>query len=318
MALRVAYVGSESYHQSYVQDDNFAGYSYCTSYTAANCPAPAVAPPPVAPYSSFSGILEYDSGATANYNSLQASFQRHMSHGLQAQTSFTWQKTMDVASGANIAASQDGIDNPRDLGYSRGVSSASIPLTWTTNFSYQTPELKAQGLLLSEALGGWELSPIATWQSGAPFSIGAGSSQAAYGEPGYGGGCLQYCSGDRADRVPGAPLAVRQGGRSQWVGKYFNPAAFVTRHDGTFGDSARGIIIGPPGFNVDASLIKNFPVLERYTLQVRFEMFNAFNHPIMSTPDTTPTDSSFGQINGGRGSVANNARVGQAALKFTF
>jgi Carboxypeptidase regulatory-like domain len=318
MALRVAYVGSESYHQSYVQDDNFAGYSYCTSYTAANCPAPAVAPPPVAPYSSFSGILEYDSGATANYNSLQASFQRHMSHGLQAQTSFTWQKTMDVASGANIAASQDGIDNPRDLGYSRGVSSASIPLTWTTNFSYQTPELKAQGLLLSEALGGWELSPIATWQSGAPFSIGAGSSQAAYGEPGYGGGCLQYCAGDRADRVPGAPLAVRQGGRSQWVGKYFNPAAFVTRHDGTFGDSARGIIIGPPGFNVDASLIKNFPVLERYTLQVRFEMFNAFNHPIMSTPDTTPTDSSFGQINGGRGSVANNARVGQAALKFTF
>ena len=33
MAIRVAYVGSESYHQSYVQDDNFAGYSYCTSFT---------------------------------------------------------------------------------------------------------------------------------------------------------------------------------------------------------------------------------------------------------------------------------------------
>src|ERR1700677_1157171 len=37
MAIRVAYVGSESYHQSYVQDDNFAGYSYCTSFTSLGC-----------------------------------------------------------------------------------------------------------------------------------------------------------------------------------------------------------------------------------------------------------------------------------------
>ena len=121
MAIRLAYVGSESYHQSYVQDDNFAGYSYCTSYNNPNCPAPTPAnqsngtlKSPVAPYSAFTGILEYDSGATANYHSLQATFQRHMAHGLQAQSSFTWQKTMDVASAANIAASQNGIDNPRE------------------------------------------------------------------------------------------------------------------------------------------------------------------------------------------------------------
>ncbi len=318
MAIRLAYVGSESYHQSYVQDDNFAGYNYCTSYTSLNCPAPAEASAPVAPYSNFTGILEYDSGATASYHSLQATFQRRMSHGLQAQSSFTWQKTMDVASAANIAASQNGIDNPSNLAWSRGVSSASIPLTWTTNFIYRTPELKGQSLVLREALGGWELSPIATWQSGAPFSIGPGSSQAAYGEPGYGGGCLQFCAGDRADRVPGVPLNVRQGGRSRWEKQYFNPKAFVTRHDGTFGDSARDIIHGPPGFNVDSALIKNWSILERYTVQLRFEFFNAFNHPIMANPDTGPTDSTFGQINGGTGSVSNNSRVGQAALKFDF
>ena len=116
MALRVAYVGSESYHQSYVQDDNFAGYSYCTSYTARELPGSCCgARRPSLRISNFSGILEYDSGATANYHSLQATFQRHMSHGLQAQSSFTWQKTMDVASAANIAASQNGIDNPRNL-----------------------------------------------------------------------------------------------------------------------------------------------------------------------------------------------------------
>ncbi len=321
MAVRVAYVGSESYHQSYVQDDNYAAYSYCTSFTSANCPAPNLASAPVAPYSNFSTILEYDSGATADYHSLQATFQKHISHGLQAQSSFTWQKTMDVASSANIAASQNGITDPLNLRWSRGESSASIPFTWTSNFVYRSPELKGQSLLVREALGGWEISPIATWQSGAPFSIGSGSSQSAYGEPGRGSGCLQACNGDRADRVPGVPLNVRQGGRSQWTKQYFNPKAFVTRHDGTFGNSARDIIHGPPGFNVDSSVMKNWSIAERYQLQFRFELFNAFNHPIMTTPDMTPTDSTFGAINGGNGGLggtANTPRVGQAALKFTF
>ena len=318
MALRVAYVGSESYHQSYVQDDNFAGYSYCTSYTSLGCPAPALAPKPVAPYSNFTGILEYDSGATANYHALQATFQRHMSHGLQAQSSFTWQKTMDVASSANIAASQNGIDNPKNLRWSRGVSNASIPFSWTSNFVYHSPELKRQSLLVREVLGGWEVSPIATWQSGAPFGISSGSSQSAYGEPGYGSGCLQFCAGDRADRVPGAPLKVRQGGRVSWEKQYFNPAAFATRHDGTFGNSARDLIYGPPSFNTDASLMKNWTLQERYKLQLRFEFFNAFNHVVMGTPDTTPTDSTFGQINGGTGSDAFTPREIQGALKFAF
>ncbi len=318
MAFRIAYVGSESYHQSYVQDDNFAGYSYCTSFTAENCPTPALAPAPVAPYSNFSTILEYDSGATANYHSLQATFQRRMGHGLQGQSSFTWQKTIDVANGANIAASQNGIDNPRNLRWNRGISGSSIPFTWTSNFVYRSPELRGQSLVLREALGGWEVSPIITWQSGAPFSINGGSSNSAYGEPGHGGGCLQACSGDRADRVPNQPLKVRQGGRSTWEKQYFNPAAFTVRHDGTFGNSARNLIFGPPSFNTDASLMKNWAIRERYQLQFRFEFFNAFNHVVMGNPDNTPGDSTFGQINGGGGSDVATPRVGQAAMKFTF
>lgn len=328
MAVRVAYVGSESYHQSYVQDDNFAGYSYCTYYNNAACPLPTQANVtngtltlPVAPYSSFTGILEYDSGATASYHALQATFQRNMSHGLQAQSSFTWQKTIDVASSANIAASQNGISNPQNLAWSRGVSSASIPFTWTTNFIYHSPELRSQSLLVRELLAGWELSPIASWQSGAPFSINSGSSSSAYGELGKGDGCIQFCAGDRADRVPGIPLKVRQGGRSKWTKQYFNPAAFAVRHDGTFGNSGRNIIYGPPGFNVDSSVMKNWSILEKYQLQLRFELFNAFNHPIMSNPDNTPGDSTFGQINGGNGGLggtSNTPRVGQAAMKFTF
>ena len=318
MSARFAYVGSESYHQSYVVDRNYAAYSYCTSYTNPSCPTPALAPAPITPYSNFSGILEYDSGATADYHSLQIFVQRRMAHGLQAQSSFTWQKTIDVASGANLAVTQSGLTNPANLRYSRGISNASIPFNWVTNFIYRSPELRGQNLLVREAIGGWELSPISTWQSGSPFSIGSGSSQAAYGEPGYGSGCLQFCGGDRADRVPGVALEVRRGGRSHYLKQYFNPAAFVTRHDGTFGNSERNLMYSPPGFNVDASLMKNWSIREQYQLQFRFELFNAFNHPIMGGPDTSPTDSTYAEVNNGHGSVANVSRVGQAALKFTF
>lgn len=333
-AIRMAYVGSESYHQDYVQDDNFAGYSYCTFYNNPNCPLPTQAnltngslKLATFPYSNFTQILEYDSGATASYHSLQVTAQRRMSHGLQAQSSFTWQKTLDVSSFADIAGETSGMNNPKNLRWSRGPANSNIPFTWTSNFVYRSPGLKGQNLIMREALGGWELSPIITWQSGTPFSVGPGNSTTAYGELNKGDGCFDGCSGDRADRVPGVPLKVRQGGRSNWTKQYYNTAAFTTRHDGTFGTSGRNMMQGPPSFNIDSSLMKNWSVLERYQVQFRFEFYNATNHPVMSNPDATPPggagggDGCAGQINcgnGGLGGTSNAVRVGQAALKFTF
>ncbi len=309
MAFRVAYIGSESYHQSYIKDDNFAIYcSACNNggHGSAN------------PYSNYTSILEQDSDATANYNSLQISFDKHLGHGLQAQSSFTWEKTIDVASNANISFGSPELGDPFNLRWDRGISSFTVPFNSVSNFIYQTPELRGRNLLTREALGGWEISPIITWQSGSPFSISGGNSSALGGaNNNTGSGCKSDCS-DRADRVASQPLKVRQGGRSQWIKQYFNPAAFAPRADGTFGDSGRNLIYGPPTFNVDAALMKNWSLLERYKLQFRFEMFNAFNHPVMGNPDTNPTDSTFGQINNGHGSAANVSRVGQAALKFSF
>jgi hypothetical protein len=336
-AVRLAYVGSESYHQSYVQDDNIASYSYCTYYNNPTCPMPeyvalGLAPGPVAPYSNFTSILEYDSGATASYHSLQAFVQRHLSHGLQAQSSFTWEKSTDVASVSNLS-NGDEMNNPRNLRWSRGISNANIPFVWVSNFIYTSPALKGQSLLAREALAGWEISPIITWESGTPFSVGPGNSNIytlvvpgyndgkPVSEPNKGSGCLQDCGGDRADRVPGVPLNVRKGGRAKWTEQYYNPAAFTTRHDGTFGDSGRNLMQGPPSFNIDASLAKNWSILERYRLQFRFELFNATNHPVMSNPNAIPGDQGPAQINGGNGGfggTSNNPRIGQAALKLTF
>lgn len=309
MAVRIAYVGSESYHQSYGVDRNFA--IYCSTCNNGGHGS-------YLPYSSFSSIGELQSNGTASYNSLQISFSRNMSHGLQAQSSFTWQKTIDLASAGNPAFDDpQRLGDPFDLSWNRGVSNLSIPFTWVSNFVYVSPEFKNQNRFVREAFGRWQISPIITLQSGNPFSISGGNSADLGGNNNNtGSGCKSNCS-DRADRVSGMPLKTRVGGRSKWIKGYFNTDAFRPRPDGTFGTSGRNILNGPPIFNIDSALMKNWAI-ERFQVQLRFETFNTFNHPIMSNPDTNPSDATFGQINSGNGSTSNAARVGQAALKLTF
>ncbi len=166
-----------------MQDDNIASYSYCTYYNNPSCALPTATnltngtlKGPQAPYSNFTGILEYDSGATASYQSLQATVQRHLSHGLQAQSSFTWEKSIDVASVANLS-NGDEMNNPRNLHWSHGISNSNLPFIWISNFIYNSPALSGQNLLVREVLAGWEISPIISWQSGSPFSINPGNDQ---------------------------------------------------------------------------------------------------------------------------------------------
>jgi hypothetical protein len=65
---------------------------------------------------------------------------------------------------------------------------------------------------------------------------------------------------------------------------------------------------------MDLSLIKNTSIRERMNLQFRFEAFNAFNHPILGTPNTTFGTPLFGQVTNTR---LDNREI-QFALRFIF
>jgi hypothetical protein len=60
--------------------------------------------------------------------------------------------------------------------------------------------------------------------------------------------------------------------------------------------------------------MKNFPFRERYRLQFRWEMFNAFNRTWFGQPDNTVGDLNFGRIT----SDWNTPRLMQGALKLYF
>lgn len=290
MAAHLAYVGSESYHQSTIIDQNPGIYAQGGAR---------------ARYPLFSDILTDYSNTTANYQALQASIEKHFSHGLQFQSNFTWSKILDVASSGNISFGTNQLPNPFDLGWNRGISSLNVPLIWVSNLIYATPELRGQNGIIRHTLGGWEISGIVTSQSGSPFGINSGTDNS---------GSLQNSS-DRADYVPGQSLNVHQGSKSQWLNQYFNTAAFTTNAPGTFGNTGKNIFKGPAVNTTDLGLIKNWSIVENYRLQFRWEMFNAFNHPNFGTPVSTVGWGGYGKIQS-LGFVP--PRVMQAGLKFSF
>jgi outer membrane receptor protein involved in Fe transport len=302
-AIRAAYVGSESYHMTDAIDQNAATKD-------------------VRPYSNFAQILTDFSNATASYNALQVSVDHRMAHGLQAQSSFTWSKTIDIASSADVSFGKPYLGDPFDLHWSRGNSNLSVPFNWVTNFIYDTPKLENQNLLMREVLGGWQLSGIISWQSGNPFSV----MSAGYSWNDDDSGSEQYL--DRADRVAGQPLNVGKGNHWDWVKTgYFNQAAFNNCANGTFGNSGRNLMFGPRQFNTDAGIMKNWQLAERMNLQFRWEAFNATNHPNFANPSLP-----WGSVTGWASVVgsqwnANNTivqtgnylpRIMQGALKLTF
>jgi hypothetical protein len=289
MVFRLAYVGSESYHQSLIIDQNPGIYS--AGAVRAN--------------GDFTSILTNFSNGTDSYNSLQATLERHFADGFQFQSNFTWSRNIDTASSGNISFGTNQLPDPFDLRYNRGVSALNVPLIWVTNFVYQSPALRGKSLWLQEVAGNWQIGAIITAQSGFPFGISPPNNNAS--------GALQY--EDRANLVPDQPLGVRTGGKANWLNHYFNAAAFTQNPPGTFGSSGKNLIQGPPVTTVDMNLSKTWNFTEKYQLQFRWEMFNALNHPSFGTPGTTVGQGSFGQITS-LGPVP--PRVGQAALKFTF
>lgn len=288
LTLEVAYVGTEIYHDVIQNEENPGIFS--NGGTRRNA--------------QFSSVQLNESRGTASYNALQAHVQKNMSHGFQAGSSFTWARTIDDNSHSSVTFSTHSIANPFNLRANRGESDLNIPLISVTNFVYTTPSLKKLNKLMNYALSGWEVSGIVTFQAGTPFSV-------LWTSNGNNSGADVYS--DRAD-LTGAPLNVKQGGRSNWLKHYYNTAAFRINAPGTFGNSPRNMLHGPGFSSADMGFSKNWTYAERYRLQFRCDMFNAFNHTSFGNPSNTASNST-GQINS-TGPIG--PRLMQGAVKLYF
>jgi len=238
----------------------------------------------------------------AAYDSLQASLERRFAAGLQAQVSFTWQKTITNADsslpGINGGIAQ--VQNPQDLSIDRAVSSQDVPFMFVAAWLYELPfgpgKPFLKGGIGGAILGGWQIGGVQRYQSGVPTTFCG-----AAGIPGW-DQCIRF------DRVPGQEIltpAATSGDFDPFRDRQFNRAAFADPNAGRTGNQPFRLGNFPRnntdartwGYkNEDFSIIRNFRVKEPVTFQLKGELLNAFNRHIWAAGNQAPNDPNFGLV----------------------
>ena len=160
-----------------------------------------------------------------------------------------------------------------------------------------------RGGLANYLAGGWQLNGITSATSGTPLEVFTANNTLFN----YGGS--QRANWNLQNPSRGGKIANR-------LNEYFNVADFSQPAAFTYGNSPRMLSnLRSPGFiSSDLSGIKNIPIHDRISAQLRGEAFNLFNHPTFGPPDTTLGDGNTGIIN----SQVNLPRQIQVALKILF
>jgi hypothetical protein len=177
------------------------------------------------------------------------------------QAAYTWSHTIsNVPTQSFISATTDVFNYDLD----RGDADLDRRHTFVFNTIYALPRFRSLGPVGSAVLGDWQLNAIASFYSGTPLNIVTGVDRA-----GLGGATTQ-----RPNLVPGVPIYIDNPNDPSLL---INSAAFALPAAGQFGNLGRGAVRAPGIRNVDFSAAKNWNLSERYRLQFRAEMFNAFN-----------------------------------------
>ncbi|MGH9445303.1 MAG: TonB-dependent receptor plug domain-containing protein, partial [Terriglobia bacterium] len=298
--LEVDYVGMESNHNEETIDLDPAVY----------IPGSTLGDNRRALFPGYGAINMDGQDVNANFNALEITLKKQMTKNLSLTAAYTYSKAIDdvpVGGGDNGIGTDSSSTlpwyYPGRHQFDYGPSTFGLTHNLVVSYVWALPALAGLNRLTRGVLGNWEFSGIVTAQSGAPFTITAGSDRSETGLDEDRGvqvaGVNPFASGPCANRAP----CVNS----------LNPAAFALPALGTFGTVSKDSFWGPGSFTWDMGLFKNIPLTERFNLQFRAEFFNVFNHVNFNNPTASVSSGGFGTISG-----AGDPRIGQLALKLTF
>src|SRR6202040_785885 len=112
----------------------------------------------------------WEAEGISNYNALQISVKKRLSHGLTVNASYTWSHTLDEGSGLSEGLFFNGNNplNPRSAYGSAGLDRTHV---FTINYVYQIPNLTHSEKFIKHIVNGWGVNGITTVQSGLPYSV---------------------------------------------------------------------------------------------------------------------------------------------------
>jgi hypothetical protein len=279
----------------------------------------------------------FNFGGTSNYNGLQASVKRRFSKGLQFGANYVFGKALGTAGEAAGEAM-----NPFNIrGIMYGPLSFDRRHSLNIDYLYSVPDLSTKVGFLNnigwrQLFGGWQISGITSFTTGAPAPYG-GAGSITYVLTNAQGATLNKLTTGSEDISPRPVFTCNPKAVEATLTRYVNDACVAPAPRGSVGnDSGRNAIYGPGINNWDISVFKKFQYWKdhegRY-LQLRLEMYNAFNHTQWSDFNRSATiDPTTGKVvnlptdrggTGGRfgfGALSRNraARAMQLAAKIYF
>lgn len=259
------------------------------------------------PYPEFCDISEtQDPAGGSHYNALDVNYTHRVTQGLTLLASYTFSKFIDNVGGPENWASassnfSENIRNVYNLAAEKSVDATDTPHSFVLSYVYELPVGRGRKFgsgmngVVNAVVGGWQTSGTLTLKEGFPLTIGSS-----------GNGLNYFGAGQHVDVI--GDYHIANPSRTEW----FNTAAFAVAGPWSLGNAPRYFSdLRAPGYkNWDMSIQKYFPIEERFRLQFRLDMFNAFNHTNYYSPNTV-MGPGFGTI-----TSAWTPRQMQAALKF--
>jgi hypothetical protein len=342
-STRIAYVGSVSRHQFVNLEINPSvnnGSGLSTNARRVYNTAPTIGPCAVGAKcaTSYSQIIEAAMIGNANYNSLQVTLEKKMSHGLSFLFNYTFSKSLDDMPQATRVGNTEDLNAGASYVYplypsnatgiptaafvpdikalDRGTSDIDHPNVISASYVYKFPTAHTSLRSANYVLSGWRMTGLVQHRSGDSLTAFTGTDNSLTG-----------LNQDRAQRdftKPAYSRGVAGAGNCQ-AGKscinWFNNAAFsipVNFGPGTgFGNVVKGTLRGPGFTNMDAAVIRAFTVYRESSLEFRAEYFDVLNHTELGNPSTTnpiASSTTFGTIT----STVGGPRIGQFSLKYVF
>ena len=271
----------------------------------------------------YSSLFAWRSQGWSHYNSMQLTFKKQMSQGLQFNANYTYSTSFDLASDAESVGEWGGLSgevvNPWQGDQLSGPSDFDLrhqingQWVWQLPFGQGRPMFSHVGRGLDAIIGGWQLSGLMRWSSGFPVS---------------GGTCFCFptnwqLTGDAMSsaQVSGGHYDIIDGAGNRNYNVFTDPSTVFNDLSVPLpGESGSRNPFRGDGFydwDMEMGKVWKMPYNENHSLKLTADMFNVFNQnrfDVQSLSLAIETTSTFGDYS----RLLTLPRIMQFGLQYAF
>ncbi len=237
-------------------------------------------------------------GSWSYYHGLQAEWDKEFSRNLSFKMTYTWSKSIDTTSEATAVGAGDTNQTGNRVRDARGLSRFHTPHRFTLLSTYSIPRFSkggwfdSGGLRLNRFFEDWTIATVIKMASGTPFTVtstgfddinfdGFIEARPVILDPSILGRQID-------DPATSRTLLSASAFRRPTVNDY---GCCIVGRNTFFGDDLK---------RVDFGIYRVFrmPFNENHRLNLRVDLFNAFNTVQLGFPNPDVTNAAFGQITG--------------------